>query len=83
VSLGTVARTHDSLITAPAPEVSEKNASGPLPRRGENGVTPSSIYAQPFTHTAGKPRVAIVVMDVGINPGAVALLMDLPRQISV
>lgn len=81
--VGTVARSHDSLITAPAPEVTEKTADGLLPHRGENGVTPSTIYAQPFTHVPGKKRVAIVVLDVGISPGAVALLMDLPREITV
>ncbi|MFM9889119.1 MAG: divergent polysaccharide deacetylase family protein [Rickettsiales bacterium] len=80
----TIARDRNSLISAPAPEVTEKLADGSkLPKRGDTDATPLSIYSQPFVRKPEQQRVAIVILDAGLNASSLPLLTSLPRQVSV
>lgn len=55
------------LTTAPDPALSEETPSGSLPRISENGRYPWQVYARPFNTSDRRPRLAIVVGDVGLS----------------
>lgn len=73
--------------TAPDPGLSEAAAGGILPKTGEDGRKPWQIYARPFNPGDTRPRVAIVMVDMGLSgvasdavvrrlPGPVTLAFD-------
>ncbi|HYC05545.1 MAG TPA: divergent polysaccharide deacetylase family protein [Azospirillaceae bacterium] len=75
----------------------EKSRLGVLPRIGPDGQAPWQAYARPFPHEDKRPRIAIVVTDLGLSapvldaamgrlPGAVTFAFqpgspELQRQI--
>lgn len=76
-------QTKDSLVPAPAPEVTEEIDGMKLPKRGEKGVIPSRLYAHPFKRTAEQTLISFVVLNAGLDPQVVGTLMALPPEISV
>ena len=78
-----VARSSESLVTAPAPEISEKVEKELLPKRGDKDVTPALIYAKAFKREKEDHLVAIVVMDVGFNGEILAQALALPTEITI
>ncbi len=61
-----------SLPPVPDNRLVERTASGLLPRRGDDGAVPSTVYARQHVFsaqtTAGdKPRIAILVNGMGLN----------------
>lgn len=75
--------TADSLVPAPAREVTETVNGMQLPRRGEKGATPSKLYAQPFKRTPEQVLISFVIVDVGLDPQSLGLIMALPKEVSV
>jgi polysaccharide deacetylase 2 family uncharacterized protein YibQ len=56
---------------------------GPLPIFGPDGRPPSEAYARPFTPN-GKPRVALVVGGLGLNPATTRRAIEgLPPEITL
>ncbi|MER2519710.1 MAG: divergent polysaccharide deacetylase family protein [Bdellovibrionales bacterium] len=53
------------LTPAPDPTVTEDTPLGSLPRISENGRYPWQVYARPFNTFDRRPRVAIIVGDIG------------------
>ena len=59
-----------TLDVAPIPELIEDSASGPLPRIANDGRVPWQVYARPFDTADPRPRIAIVITDMGYAGGA-------------
>ena len=55
------------LVPAPDSRVTEDTAEGSLPRISESGVSPWQVYARPFNSSDKRPRIAIVVTDLGMS----------------
>ncbi len=77
------AATKDSLVRAPAPEVTETVDGLKLPKRGEKGVTPAKLYAFPFQRKDEQVLLSFVVMDAGIDQQSIGLLLGLPKEVTV
>ena len=55
------------MVPAPSSRVTEDTAEGSLPRIGEDGARPWQVYARPFNLADKRPRVAIVITDLGMS----------------
>lgn len=55
------------LVAAPVPGLVEDSRNGPLPKIAEDGRKPWQVYARPFPATDKRPRIAIVMADMGIS----------------
>jgi len=72
------------LIPAPDPMLSEDTESGSLPRIGADGRAPWQAYARPYNLTDNRPRIAIVVADMGLSRVATdAAINRLPRNVTL
>ncbi|WP_148213364.1 divergent polysaccharide deacetylase family protein [Rhodospirillum centenum] len=49
------------------PDLQERTRAGLLPRIGEDGVAPWQFYARPFPQEDTRPRIAIVLFDLGLS----------------
>lgn len=56
-----------TLTPAPAAGLVEETKTGPLPRVAEDGRRPWQVYARPFPATDKRPRIAIVMSDMGLS----------------
>ncbi|WP_372397368.1 divergent polysaccharide deacetylase family protein [Azospirillum sp. HJ39] len=56
-----------TLTPAPVPGLVEDSRNGPLPRIAQDGRKPWQVYARPFPATDKRPRVAIVMSDLGLS----------------
>jgi polysaccharide deacetylase 2 family uncharacterized protein YibQ len=73
----------DPLPAAPIAGVSQTTALGPLPVIAPDGRTPFQVYARPFK-SDGRPRVALVVGGLGLNPAATrAAIERLPPEVTL
>jgi polysaccharide deacetylase 2 family uncharacterized protein YibQ len=72
----------DSLVPAPAPEISETLEGLTLPRRGEKAFA-GALYAKRFARTPEQHLLSIVVLDAGISAQALPILLSLPKQVTV
>lgn len=80
--MGHIARTDDSLVPAPAPEISEKSDVGALPKiSGENRA--SSMYARRFTLKESDMALAVVVTGLGFSADALSIAITLPKNIAL
>lgn len=79
----TVARDHDSLVNAPAPEISEKVGKELLPKRGEKDSMPARLYARQFARDPQQRLLSIVITDVGFSAESLDQILQLPGEISV
>lgn len=55
------------LAPAPVMGLVEESRFGPLPRIGEDGRKPWQVYARPFPANDRRPRIAIVIADMGLS----------------
>jgi polysaccharide deacetylase 2 family uncharacterized protein YibQ len=73
----------EPLPTAPIAGLSKPGPFGPVPAIGPDGRTPFAAYARPF-RDAGKPKVALVVGGLGLNPAATrAAIERLPPEVTL
>ena len=56
-----------TLTPAPVPGLVEDSRNGPLPNIAEDGRKPWQVYARPFPAADKRPRVAIIMADMGIS----------------
>lgn len=56
-----------TLTPAPVPGLVEDSRNGPLPRIAQDGRKPWQVYARPFPATDKRPRIAIVMSDLGLS----------------
>lgn len=78
-----VAFSQQSLVSAPAPEITETASGVAVPMRGEKNASAASLYARPFVRRAQQPLLAIVVTDAGFSDATLQQIMDLPGEVSV
>lgn len=78
-----VPRSADSLVPAPAREITETVDGLALPKRGDKGVTAATLYASPFKRKPEQVLLSFVVVDAGLNPQSIGLLLGMPKEISV
>lgn len=72
------------LSAAPDMALSEDTAEGSLPRIGEDGRQPWQVYARPFNTADSRPRIAIVITDLGLSRVATdATISRLPANVTL
>ena len=78
-----IARSHGSLVPAPAPEVSDMTDSGILPKTNKD-VTPATIYAHRhvWAQEDAPPAIAILVSGLGMNARSMKAALALPPEVS-
>src|SRR5262249_34892710 len=72
------------LAAAPAPGMTEEAPIGPLPRIAADGRRAWQVYARPFDAGETRPRIAIVVTDLGLSePMTDAAIAHLPGPVTL
>jgi polysaccharide deacetylase 2 family uncharacterized protein YibQ len=72
------------MVQAPAEGLVEDTPDGPLPRIASDGRTPWQIYARPFVQEDARPRIAIVMADMGLSvSGTGKALQSLPGVVTL
>ena len=81
--------TDDVASTDPAaidPELVEETEFGPIPRISGTGATPFQSYsrADPAIAGDGKPKIAVIVSGLGLNPnGTLEAIQKLPEAVTL
>lgn len=78
-----VSRSRDSLVSAPAPEITETIGKLLVPKSGGGKARAATLYARGYKNDKTKPMVAILVTDVGFSPETLQAVLQLPPEISV
>jgi hypothetical protein len=74
----------ESLTPAPAPGLTERGKDGLLPIIAADGRRPRLVYARPFDATNPRPRIAIVIADLGQSAAATeAAIQNLPGSVTL
>ncbi|MEQ8246440.1 MAG: divergent polysaccharide deacetylase family protein [Alphaproteobacteria bacterium] len=74
------------LVLAPAPEPALQVAGrfGPLPAIAEDGREPWRVYARPFPQARNRPRIAILLQDLGLSQEQTnAAIQQLPGSVTL
>ena len=72
------------MAPAPDPGLTESTAQGDLPRISEDGREPWQVYARPFNSADKRPRLAIVVADLGMQRATTdAAVTRLPANVTL
>ena len=72
------------LALAPAPGLVERNRLGPLPKVAPDGRAPWRVYARPFDKSDSRPRVAVVIGNLGLSSAATeAAIQELPGGVTL
>lgn len=72
------------MARAPDDSLTEETGEGPLPKIGVDGRKPWQVYARPFNNADRRPRIAIVITDVGLLSGVSdAALRRLPGSVTL
>lgn len=67
----------------PDPDLIEKTAYGPLPKRGPNGRRPMDVYARPWSGARGA-RIGIVIGGLGLSQtGTQNTIAALPGEVTL
>jgi polysaccharide deacetylase 2 family uncharacterized protein YibQ len=72
----------ESLVAAPAPEVSAKTPQGLMPAISESGTRPSTLYARRFKPAEDALLLSIVVKNLGFNARVMGIALSLPAPVS-
>lgn len=72
------------LDPAPEPAVQTEGRFGPLPRISEDGREPWKVYARPFPIERDRPRIAILLQDLGFSQEQTnAAIQQLPGSVTL
>lgn len=72
------------LRKAPEPGLVEQGPKGPLPIIAEDGRQAWRVYARPYEDTDKRPRIAIVITDLGLSTAATtAAIQQLPGAVTL
>lgn len=58
------------------PALIETTPDGPLPKVAANGRKPMTAYARPFDKSDNRPRIAVIVADIGLRSSASERVID-------
>ncbi|ARJ66751.1 hypothetical protein WV31_14265 [Magnetospirillum sp. ME-1] len=73
-----------ALPAAPVKELAKKTALGDIPAPGPDGKQPWQVYARPWSGPADRGKVAVVVMDMGLDKNATeAAIAKLPPEVTL
>lgn len=73
-----------TLTPAPAAGLVEESPRGPLPKVSDDGRKPWRVYARPFPENDPRPRVAIMIGDMGMSGVTTGnALARLPPEVSL
>ncbi len=73
-----------NMAPAPDPLLIENTAFGTLPKIHADGRKPWQVYARPFDHRDPRPRIALVVGDLGLSRVATdAAISRLPGSVTL
>lgn len=78
-----IARHAQSLVYAPAREISKKTKWGPVPVIGERGSKASELYAKGHRPEEGKTDLAVLFINAGFSAESLRKILTLPRQVTV
>ena len=67
----------------PDPGLIEESAVGPLPVTGADGRMPWRVYSRPYGVLETRPRIAIVLTDLGINSRRTEEAIQLPGPVTL
>lgn len=68
----------------PDPALIERGRQGPLPMIGPDGRQPWQTYARPFDDKDKRPRIAIVITDLGLSGAATeTAIQQLPGSVTL
>jgi hypothetical protein len=82
--LGAATAPQLALAPAPAPGLVERNRLGPLPKVAPDGRAPWRVYARPFDKSDSRPRVAVVIGNLGLSGAATeAAIQELPGGVTL
>lgn len=76
-------RTKDSLVMAPAPEITETVDGNQIPKRGDHDIVASHLYAHPFKREKDQVLITFVILNTGLDPQSIGLAMALPPEVTV
>ncbi len=72
------------LMPAPDARVSEDTPEGPLPKISEFGLKPWLVYARPFNLADKRPRIAVVIADLGLSePLTEKAILETPPTVTL
>lgn len=72
------------MVAAPDPNITETTPQGDLPRVGDQGQQPWQVYARPFHAADKRPRIAILVTDLGLQRTTTDIaIAQLPANVSL
>jgi polysaccharide deacetylase 2 family uncharacterized protein YibQ len=73
-----------ALPAAPVKELQKRTAIGDLPTPSPDGRQPWQVYARPWSGPADHGKVAVVVVDMGLNKAATeAAIAKLPPEVTL
>lgn len=73
-----------ALAAAPDPALVEPGPEGPLPKVAADGRTPWQNYARPFDRAEQRPKIAIVITNLGLNDATTdAAIQRLPGAVTL
>lgn len=73
-----------ALPPAPNKEMQKRTAIGDLPMPSPDGKQPWQVYARPWSGPADRGKVAVVVMDMGLDKAATeAAIAKLPPEVTL
>jgi len=72
------------LASAPLRDMLKKSQAGDLPIPGPDGRQPWQVYARPWADSANRGKVAVVVIDLGLDRVATdAAILRLPPEVTL
>ena len=82
--VGTTAVIGPGGIAEPDPALIDTGRDSALPRIAPDGRQPWRVYARPFDEADRRPRIAVLVVGLGVSEGATATAIErLPGEISL
>lgn len=72
-----------ALAAVPAEGLVEQGANGPLPAIAPDGRQPWQVYARPFDAADPRPKIAILVVGLGLSQAATNAAIALPGAVTL
>ena len=82
-SLPAIAPGNESIVSPPAKEITEEKNGLLLPKIGEGGASPATLYAKKVAEKSEMARVSIVIIDAGFNAQSIATILKLPKTVTI